>query len=67
MFPTTVAQYGLGCWDLFLETATTNIGEVRGCGPMASRTRGFSGRGGDASAGLQRGYSAMTKVKLHPF
>ena len=61
MFPTTVAQYGLGCWDLFLETGNNEY--WRGAEAAARwLLEHVDSRGGwDASAGLQRGYSAMTQ------
>lgn len=61
IFPTTVAQYGLGCWDLFLETGNNEY--WRGAETAARwLLEHVDSRGGwDASAGLQQGYSAMTQ------
>lgn len=61
VFPTTVAQYGLGCWDLFLETKDDRYG--RGAEAAAEwLLQHMDRRGGiDASAGLRPGHSAMTQ------
>lgn len=61
MLPTTVAQYGVGSWDLFLETGNNKC--WRGAETAARWLLDHVGsRGGwDASAGIQEGYSAMTQ------